>query len=61
MGTATVTTITADQARRELREIEQKIGALQDARARSFAGLLSADDEAMLRQAEELTWLLSDR
>lgn len=61
MGSATVVTLSAHEAREQLDEIKSVIGELDEARARSYAGLLSDEDEARLRTAEGLAWLLGER
>lgn len=58
MGSATVEVLSRHDARCELDALQRRIGTLEDARERSRVGLLSDDDEAALRRAEELAWLL---
>ncbi|WP_226345845.1 hypothetical protein [Agilicoccus flavus] len=61
MGSATVETLTVEQARVELAHIIAEIGELADARARSDADLLTVEQEHRLRRAENLVWLLDRR
>ena len=59
MGTAIVEELTREQAVQEMHAIEAQIGPIGDARARSQAGLLTTQEEDLLRWAESLRWLLA--
>ncbi len=44
-----------------MHDIQAQIGSIDDARARSKAGLLTTQEEDLLRWAESLRWLLDDQ
>lgn len=61
MGDAIVEELTREQATQQLQDIQAKLGPIGDARARSKAGLLTTQEEDLLRWAESLLWLLADQ
>ncbi|GAB2473984.1 hypothetical protein GCM10027030_05430 [Luteococcus sediminum] len=59
MGSAILDVLTPKKARAELAELKHTLGCdLEQARLLSCAGLLTDEQEAARRRAEELTWLL---
>lgn len=60
MGSATVETLTTEQARAELSHLRARLESLDSARARSQADLLTVEEEGALRRAESLAWLLGE-
>ena len=61
MGTATVEVLTTQQVEQERSEILREMGmSLDEVRERAEEGLLTLDQTARWRRAEELTWLLGE-
>lgn len=60
MGSATTQVLSREEARAELESLRRDLGSIDDARERSRAGILPADQEPLLRRADELIWLLGD-
>lgn len=61
MGDAIVEALTRERAVQQLQDIETRLGSTADGRARSKAGLLTTEEEDLLRWAESLRWLLADQ
>ena len=52
MGSATTQVLSREEARAELESLRRDLGSIDDARERSRAGILPADQEPLLRRAE---------
>ncbi|WP_286961730.1 MULTISPECIES: hypothetical protein [Arsenicicoccus] len=61
MGDAIVETLMRERAMQQLQDIQARLGSAADGRARSKAGLLTTEEEDLLRWAESLLWLLADQ